>query len=178
MPRGHAFLRLTQRVRKGASWAQKGIGKGRSPAPSESRERCSPRQRVGHPGRRRAKQPLEPGASLESQRGGEPERSNPPPARGRGAGKVPPRAARACRHLSKVLKGLRGRRAAGGGRGAGQLLCALRPFCPSSRLPCPLPHLAGASSSFLLSYYPAPSALGPHQLGGRPGLCAPHSWVC
>lgn len=109
MPRGHIFLLPTQRARKDASWAQEGLGKGRGPTPSEAWERCSPRHRVGHRGRLRAKQAWELGASLESKKGGEPERSSPAPACRRGAEKVPPRSARACRHLSEVLKGPRGR---------------------------------------------------------------------
>lgn len=168
MPRGHASLLPTQRVRKDASWAREGIGKGRSPIPSETWERCSPRQRVGHRGEAPGKAASGARCFLgkqERRRGGA-ERSSPPPACRREAGKVAPGSARACRRLSKVLKGPRGRQTVSFPR-------ALRRPGARSALPASCPVL-----------FPFPPLLLPRALHSRaaatPRAPGPpcRAWVC
>lgn len=117
MPRGHAFLLLTQRVKKGAFWVggglEEGTGKARSPlAGSETWERCSARRRRGPRGRRWAEQPPElkatctrpnqlPWKAREAGSGSGSGAAHTPPPGGR---KSCSRSGAGPRHLSEVLK--------------------------------------------------------------------------
>lgn len=116
--------------------------------------------------------------SRKSRRGGVPEQSSPlPTTGGREARKVRPGAVRACPHLSKVLKGLRGRRRAS--------LCApsayrppALPFQPPPALSSPPPHrnlFASPAPAGALHFRVAstPLALAPGALIWFAGLPSP-----
>lgn len=171
MPRGHAFLRRPRGLGGRFLGSRRGR-EGQEPHLSGDLGTMFFTPESGLWGQRRAEEPRSPEprlpkpASLESQRGDEPNGASPPNPRPRGGRKSSSRAARACRPLSRVLNSPRGRQR----RAPARLQPPGRPLCPPDSCPVLFPAapkpLPRPSSSLLRPCPPLSGRI--HSAGARP----------